>query len=164
MKWLTDLLGGGASKIIDSVTDGVDKFITTDEEKQELELLKQKAKLEFKRLEMDMETKIIEDRQSAREMYSKDSSLQKVFALIFLGGYLALSIAMVVMIFGMFGVGEILKNLEPFQASLISMVFTAMSVKVNTITDFLFGGSKGQDDSEERMAAAFRDQSAHTDT
>ena len=39
--------------------------------------------------------------------------------------------------------------------SLISSVFGTMSAKVNTIVDFLFGGSKGRDDSEERVAAAF---------
>lgn len=158
MQWLTDLLSGGASKIIDSVTDGVDKFVTSDKEKQELALLKQKALLDLKKLEMDVEAKIIEDRQSAREMYMQDSSLQKIFALVFLAGYLVVSGAMIVLVFGMFGVGN-LPSLEAFEASIISMVFTAMSVKVNTIVDFLFGGSKSKDDSEQRMAQAFQRQS-----
>lgn len=160
MSWLSDLLGNGASQIIDSVVNGVDKFVTSDQDKQELALAKQKAILELKQLEMDAESKLIEDRQSAREMYQKDSSLQKIFALVFLGGYLIISTAMILVIFGMFGVAGI-SSLEPFQASLISMVFTAMSVKVNTIVDFLFGGSKSKDDSEERIAQAFKSQGAN---
>ena len=93
MGWLTDLLGGGASKIIDSVTDGVDKFVTSDVERQELALLKEKALLAMKRLEFDVEAAIIKDRQSARAMYQKDSSLQKIFAIVFLVGYVVNGLA-----------------------------------------------------------------------
>ena len=155
MSWLSELIGGSAGEIINSVTEGVDKFVTTEEEKKELELKKQELKLKFKQLEMDAETRYIEDRQSAREMYEKDNSLQKVFAIVFLCGYIALSVAMVLIVFGFIFKSGPGNEISTFEASIISMVFTAMSTKVNTITDFLFGGSKQQDDSESRMAKAF---------
>jgi len=150
MSWLSDLLGGSASQIIDSVTDGVDKFVTTDAEKAELELKKKEAQLAFKRLELDMEQRLIEDRQGAREMYQKDSSLQKIFAIVFLVGYLGITGLMLYMVFTW--VGEAAVEIPSWGVSLISALFTAMSTKVNTIVDFLFGGSESKDNSERIMA------------
>ena len=156
MGWLGDLIGGGASNIIDSVTDGVDKFITTDEEKKELALLKQEMTLKFRQLEMDAEMSYLKDRQSAREMYMKDSSLQKIFAIVFLVAYVMISGGMIAMIISMaFYDNQI--DLPEWGVMLISSVFTGMSMKVNTITDFLFGGSKGKDDSDARTAQAFKE-------
>jgi hypothetical protein len=148
--WLSDLLGGSAAEIINSVTDGVDKFVTTDAEKQELELKKKEAELAFKRLELEVEQKLIEDRAGAREMYQKDSSLQKVFAIVFLVGYLAITGLMLYMVFTW--VGEAKLEIPAWGVSLISSLFTAMSTKVNTIVDFLFGGSESKDNSERIMA------------
>ena len=152
--WIADKLGGSVTEIIGSVKDTVDEFHLSGEEKQQFELKMREVDLDFKKLGMEMEESYMKDRQSARDMYMKDSSLQKIFALVFLIGYILLSISMVIIVFGFFGVG-VGSNMEPFQASLISMVFTAMSVKINTITDFLFGGSKGKDDSDKRLAESF---------
>ena len=156
MGWLGDLIGGGAANIIDSVTDGVDKFVTTDEEKKELALLKQEMGLKFKQLEFDAENAFMKDRQSAREMYMKDSSLQKIFAIVFLVAYVLISAGMIAMIISM-AFYDTQIDLPEWGVMLISSVFTGMSMKVNTITDFLFGGSKGKDDSDARTAQAFQD-------
>ena len=147
MSWLGDLLGGGASEIIDSVTDGVDKFITTDEEKQQLEITRQEAKLKIKQLEFEGEKKLYEDRDSARKMYEKDSGLQKVFAMTFLGGYLVITGILVYVVLSWMGRVEI--EVPAWAVSLISTVFGAMSSKVNTITDFLFGGSQNERDAQQ---------------
>lgn len=152
--WIAEKLGGSIPEIMNSVKDTVDEFHLSGEEKQQFSLKMRETDLKFQKLGMEMEEMYIKDRQSARAMYMEDSSLQKIFALVFLVGYILLSIAMVIIVFGFFGVG-VGSNMEPFQASLISMVFTAMSVKINTITDFLFGGSKGKDDSDKRLAEAF---------
>jgi len=154
MGWLGDLISGGATGIIDSVTDGIDKFVTTDEEKQQLEITKQEIGLKFKQLEMDAENKYFEDRQSAREMYMKDSSLQKVFAIVFLVSYVIISGGMIAIVISMAFYNNKI-DLPEWGIMLISSVFTAMSSKVSSITDFLFGGSKGKDDSDARTAQAF---------
>jgi hypothetical protein len=41
-------------------------------------------------------------------------------------------------------------------------VFTALSTKVNTIVDFLFGGSQGKNDDERELARRF-EQAAQKD-
>ena len=77
----------------------------------------------------------VEDRKSARNMYSTDSSVQKILATIFTLAYFALSFIM----FRYFVLGDL--NLGEFEISFISTIFGAMSAKVNTIVDFFFGGS-----------------------
>ena len=154
MSWLGDLLGGGASEIIDSVSTGIDKFVTTDEEKKELELMKGELRYKFKKLEQDAELKYLDDRASAREMYKADSSLQKVFAIVFLVFYCLISMGMIGMIISIAFFKQSVP-LPEWGVMLITSVFTGMSVKVNTIVDFLFGGSKSKDDSEARVAEAF---------
>lgn len=152
--FFTKIFAGGATGIITGIADTADRFIQTPEEKAIFKLEVMNYEMEMKRLIMQGEQEYAKDRQNAREMYMKDSSLQKIFAIVFLVGYIFLSTSMVVIVFGFFGVG-LGSNMEPFQASLISMVFTAMSTKINTITDFLFGGSKKQDDSGEKISTAF---------
>lgn len=149
-------LAGGASDIITGIGDAADKFIYTKEEKAEFKLKVLDYEMQMKKLVMQGEQEFAKDRQSAREMYMKDSSLQKIFAIVFLIGYIGLSATMVFIVFGFFNIG-IGGTLDSFQASLISMVFTAMSTKINTITDFLFGGSKKQDTSGEKIVEVFDD-------
>ena len=151
--WLTDTFAKSSKDIITGLGDVADRFIQTKDEKAEFQLKMKEADMDLKRLMMDAEEMFMKDRQSARELYKHDSMLQKVFGIVFLVGYVFLSAAMVLIVLGIFGVK--VPEINAFQASIISMVFTAMSTKVNTITDFLFGGSKMKDDSEERMAQTF---------
>lgn len=137
--WIGELVGGGASKIVDSVTDGVKKFITTEADRQQFELAKQGALLDVQKLVMAAESEFLKDRQSARQMYEKDSSLQKTFALTFLGGYVVLTVAMLYFIIGWIGKQGIV--IPDWAVALISTIYGAMSTKVNTIVDFLFGSS-----------------------
>ena len=145
--WVKDLLGGGAAKIIDSVTDGAKKFITTDKDRQEFELLVMQSKFELRKLEMEAEGKRLEDVASARDMYKHDASLQKVYAITFLAGYLVMTGALVYVIIGWIGAQRI--ALPEWGVALISTIFTAMSTKVATITDFFFGSSQGSKDKDD---------------
>ena len=77
----------------------------------------------------------VEDRKSARLMYSSDSTVQKILATVFTIAYFALSFIM----FKYFVEEDI--NLGEFEISFISTIFGAMSAKVNTVVDFFFGGS-----------------------
>lgn len=144
-KWIGDLIGGSGKEIITGLADTADRFIQTKEEKDAFQIEVKKYELDLMKLQMDAEQKYSKDRQSAREMYMNDSSLQKIFAIVFLSGYLIITTAMVVTVFGWFDIG-IGQDMNTVQSSLITMVFTSMSNKVNTITDFLFGGSKNSTD------------------
>jgi len=125
IKKIIKTLIGNASSILDEV-------ITTDEErataKERLEALLKTHEKEIFKLE-------VEDRKSAREMYSDDASIQKILATVFTIAYFALSFIM----FRYFVTGDI--NLGEFEISFISTIFGAMSAKVNTVVDFFFGGS-----------------------
>ncbi|MFR9542668.1 MAG: hypothetical protein SNH27_11500 [Rikenellaceae bacterium] len=112
----------GIGSIIDDVT-------TTKEEKAQAILSQFEAE--------------VKDRDSARDMYKDDSSLQKWFALVFLVSYMALTCAMLYFIYLIaFGQTGVDINLPDWAVAFLSTLFGAMSAKVSTITDFLFGGSK----------------------
>ncbi len=81
----------------------------------------------------------VEDRKSARLMYSSDSTVQKILATVFTVAYFALSFIM----FKYFIEEDI--QLGEFEISFISTIFGAMSAKVNTVVDFFFGGSAKKD-------------------
>jgi hypothetical protein len=121
---------GNASEILDEV-------VTTDEErlaaKERLEQLLQRHEKQMFELE-------VEDRKSARELYSDDASIQKILATVFTIAYFALSFIM----FRYFVTGDM--NLGEFEISFISTIFGAMSAKVNTVVDFFFGGSHNKKD------------------
>jgi hypothetical protein len=118
-------LVGQASNIIDEV-------VTTEEEKLKL-------KNEFEKVIQDHEKEMfaleVQDRASARTMFSDDSVIQKILALIFTCAYFFLSYVM----FKYFVMNTL--ELSDYEIGFISTVFGAMSSKVNTIIDFFFGGS-----------------------
>ena len=118
-------LVGQASTIIDEV-------VTTDEEREQL-------KNEFKKIAQNHEKEMfaleVQDRGSARTMFSDDSTIQKVLAVVFTCAYFFLSYTM----FKYFVLNSL--ELSDYEIGFISTVFGAMSSKVNTIIDFFFGGS-----------------------
>lgn len=93
---------------------------------------------EFEMFKMDFEKECFEleaqDRKDARKLYSSDSLIQKIFSLIFLIGYGFLCWYMLKIIQGETGQTELFKTM-------VTMIFTGTSAKLNTIIDFFFGGS-----------------------
>jgi hypothetical protein len=81
----------------------------------------------------------VEDRKSARFLYSSDSTVQKILAVVFTVAYFLLSYIM----FRYFIEEDI--SLGEFEIGFISTIFGAMSAKVNTVVDFFFGGSAKRD-------------------
>ena len=77
----------------------------------------------------------VEDRKSARFLYSTDGTVQKILATVFTIAYFLLSFVM----FKYFIEEDI--SLGEFEISFISTIFGAMSAKVHTVVDFFFGGS-----------------------
>lgn len=132
MGWLSNTLGGiGLDKLIDSLGSNVDRFVTTDKEKLEL---KRALENDVRKFEIEL----LKDKQSAREMYKDDSILQKIFAMVFLIAYIAITAAMLYVFYTM-AQGDL--QIPEWGIAFINMIFGAMSSKVNTITDFLFGSS-----------------------
>jgi len=125
IKNIIQSLVGQASTIIDEV-------VTTDEEREQL---KQQFKKVVQDHEKDMFALEVQDRKSARTMFSDDSIIQKLLAIIFTCAYFFLSYTM----FKYFVMNTL--ELSDYEIGFISTVFGAMSSKVNTIIDFFFGGS-----------------------
>ena len=125
IKNIIQSLVGQASSIIDEV-------VTTDEEREQL---KQQFKKVVQDHEKDMFALEVQDRKSARTMFSDDSLIQKVLAIIFTCAYFFLSYTM----YKYFVMNTL--ELSDYEIGFISTVFGAMSSKVNTIIDFFFGGS-----------------------
>ena len=149
MGFLRNLIGTAAGEVIESVGNTVDRFITTDEERLEARLAMRELELRFKQIEMDAEQALLQDRQSARAMYRHDSSLQKVYGVLFLAGYLVLTGALLWWIFARIVGNPSAVDLPNWATALLGSIWTGMSTKVNTITDFLFGGSKNDTDSRD---------------
>ena len=104
------------------------------EKKEEAKVLLQ----EFEQFQMEYEKECFEleaqDRKDARNLYSNDSLIQKLFSIIFLIGYGVLCWYMLDIIQGESEESELFKTM-------ITMIFTGTSAKLNTIVDFFFGGS-----------------------
>ncbi len=151
MSWITDIIGGGGSKIVDSIIGGVDKFVTSDEDRQKLQMMKAEADLEIRKLVFDAEGKRLNDVSDARAMYKHDNGLQKIFAMTFLVGYIVLTVFMLWMVTSWVGGQKIV--VPDWGVALISTVYGQMSAKVSTIVDFLFGSSKSSSDKNETIEA-----------
>ena len=138
---IKNLVGGLFSTVVENAEGILDKVITTDKERDE-------AKLALKRLLLEAEQEAfkqeVEDRKSARDMYKDDAIIQKILATLFTIAYFGLSF----MMFRYFVTGDL--ELGEFEISFISTIFGAMSAKVNTVVDFLFGGSSKKNQEQQQ--------------
>lgn len=117
------------------VADIVDRFVDTKEDKREF----------FKEV-YQMQA---EDRASARNLYAKDSAVQKVYAIIYLVAYIGLTGFMIYWAFNYSTV-----QITDFMQVTISTTFGAMSAKVSTVTDFFFGASETRDEAPKTLFEA----------
>lgn len=115
----------GVLKTIGELIEG-DEVLTPDEKNMLLERL---------RLDIEAFRAEVDDRKSARKMYSRDSIAQKILASLFCVAYFVITGVLLHHFFNGQGV------LEDYELGLVSTLFGAMSSKVNTIIDFFFGGS-----------------------
>lgn len=163
--FLNTIFGEKANNIVGTVIDGVDRFVTNPQERQtwemEKEQLKAKIQFEFAQLQFQSEKLYTEDRQSARATFERKGFLHTVFALSFLLGYFVITGGLVWFIWNLVRIGmgspeasQAIANIPSWAAALIGGIFSAMSSKVNTIVDFLFGGSDTTDTSEMRVQQA----------
>ncbi len=94
---------------------------------KEFEMFKMEWQLEAYKIE-------VEDREGARGLYKEDAIIQKAFAVLFLIGYAFLSWYLLQLVTDKADMPELAQTL-------ITMIWTGTSTKLNTIVDFLFGGS-----------------------
>lgn len=121
MNWISKIFGSVKSPI-EQAADVVDRFVETKEEKRDF----------FKEV-YQMQ---IDEKNSARQLYSKDSTLQKIYAIVFLLAYLGLTAWL---IYGI--IGGSIQEVNQFETGLIGSIWGGTTAKLNTITDFFFGAS-----------------------
>jgi len=148
MSWIAKILGIKPEKVVDSVGNILDGLITNKEELAAAKLALEKelhrhheALLENANRELEA---ILNDKASAREMFKANSSLQKVYAITFLIAYVALSTTLIIAALDKAEIAD-------YAIALISSIFGAMTTKVGTITDFLFGSSLGSHSKERQL-------------
>lgn len=140
MSFFTKIIGGvSVEKIFDSIGSNIDRFVTTDKEREEIKRLINQDLFNF-------QMEFLKDRQNARDMYKKDSWLQKVFGIVFLAGYMILTIGLIWVVYSI-AVSQAFE-IPQWGIALLSSVWGGMSAKVSTITDFLFGSSQGSKDKD----------------
>lgn len=122
-------IGGVLSKVKSLLADRIGISTEAKALLNELEL----RRMEFENEAFELE---VQDKASARDLYVKDSSMQKTYALTFLIGYFVLVILILALVMHF-------SDLPDFAMVTISTVLGGLSVKVGTIVDFLFGSSMG---------------------
>ena len=105
------------------LTGLIDEVVTTDEEREQLKQQFQKVVQDH---EKDMFALEVQDRSSARTMFSGDGFIQKVLAVIFTSAYFFISYFM----FKYFVMNQL--ELSDYEIGFISTVFGAMSSKVKS--------------------------------
>ena len=121
MKLFGKITNAGVTETLKEGTKLIDEIFTTQEEKLE-------GKKELFKM-------AVADRSSAREMYQKDSWLQKAFAIFFLLAWCGLTFVML----NYFIFNTI--QLDDWQIAFVSSINGGISTKLSTIIDFLFGGA-----------------------
>lgn len=136
---LKNILGGLFGKVVENAEGILDEVITTDEEREAAKLAIKKVLLDAERDAFNAE---VEDRKSARVMFMDDAITQKILAILFTVAYFGITYVMFDFFFT--------KTLElgEYEMGFVSMLYGAMSAKVNTIIDFFFGGSSNRNNAQ----------------
>lgn len=153
VNFLQDKIGDVGKEIVDVVARGesplkaATDLIFGDKGGQLTEAEKKQA-LELARIDHEQWMASVKDRQHARETFTEDNSLHKIYAYGFGGAYIVLTL-----LFLWIGYKWSVDNVEvnEFVITLVSTLFGAMSSKVNTITDFLFGSSSGSKEKSRQL-------------
>ena len=168
------LFGKKADDIIGTVADTVDRFVTTGEERHQWDLVMRELdfqiRLKFKEIDVELHQLFQKDRESARATFERKGFLHTVFALSFLVGYFVITGGLIwfvwTLVMGALGnpeAAQVVAEIPAWAATLLGGIFSAMSSKINTIIDFLFGGSDTKDTSEIMVNEALQEQSRRND-
>jgi hypothetical protein len=154
MSFISDLFSGGASGLVETVGNALDKVITTKEEKLQAELELKKAEysysIENKKLDNEADAAILNDKQNARSIYEKSKDISDRIAtrimnwnLPFLLVLVAINIACV-------------KHFDSVLLAIISNILgQVIQMLINerlTVINFFFGSSLGSREKSAQMS------------
>ena len=150
MSFLTDLFSGGASKLVDSVGNTLDKVITTKAEKMQLDNEMQKAAMDY---QLDLQKLSLEERQlmyqdtaSARQ---REVAINQSPASTKLGRNIAsyLAIAATVLCFAMFYILIFTHQLsgkdDEASRQVVIYILGVLSALLTQVYGYYFGSSAG---------------------
>ena len=129
---ILDLVGGALPN--KGITGIVKSLITKDDSISDADTIILNREIE--KYEIEAFSLEVKDRAAARK--DGDLKLQRAFAITFLIGYIIMTL---VMLYGAYVIAVQHITLDNYLVALVTSIFMAMSNKVGTVTDFLFGGS-----------------------
>jgi uncharacterized membrane protein (DUF106 family) len=121
MNWFTSIFSSGASKLVDSVGNAIDKLVTSDEEREQL---KNEFQKEMNNFNNEIEKKSIEFEQEITKRWTSDNEhiitrLVRPFSYVFVLSLFA------IMVIGDGNIGIIIK--EPY-IPVIETLLTTMTI------------------------------------
>jgi hypothetical protein len=146
---------GGVTNIVDSVGNTIDRFVTTDAERDAAALAKRELQLKFEKLSQDLKVAYLDDRQSARQMFMHDSGTQKILTIVFTAGFFVLTGFLLALLFNALDI-----ELSSFVSLFIGSVFGAFATIMTQIVSFYFGSSQAGESQGSKMADAFKEAAA----
>lgn len=149
MGFIDGLIKGVTSGAVEGLGNTASKIIGNFKaDPTEIANAQHELKMATKEYAMKDKERKLKDKMSAREMYKNDSSLQKIFAMVFLVAYVGLVFFILYSIFFSKSFG----SMENWTVALITTLITTMSNKLNTITDFLFAGNSKNENNIDLVA------------
>jgi hypothetical protein len=130
-KLATGNVGGAIAEVGEILQTKAEKDEKASELLYEFEL----KKVEFA---IDEHELLYKDKADARAMYKEDSEIQKTFSITFLASYVVFTI---IIMYGLYELGVRGVKLENYVVAIITSIYTGVSMKLNTIVEFLFGSS-----------------------
>lgn len=152
--FLTNLFSTGATSLVDAVGDALDKNITSDEERKELENELEKAKLtydvEMKNLGLEKEKVYLNDTASARENQSRvQESAEAGFLAKNVHPILALVIISLTFFLYYWLIMGSTKNVSSDMKDIIIYILGALTTISTQVVAYFFGSSRGSKEKQQ---------------
>jgi len=146
--FLTNLFSAGASSLVDAVGDAIDKNITSDEERKELENELEKAKLDYdvemRTLGLDEKKIYLNDTASARENQSRvQESEEASFLAKNVHSILALVIISLTFFLYYWLIMGSSENVSSAMKDIIIYILGALTTIATQVVAYFFGSSRG---------------------
>ena len=149
--FLTKLFSSGASSLVSAVGDAIDKNITSDEERKDLENEIEKARLsydiEMKGLGISQEKAYLEDTASARDNQSRVQESANATWLA-KNAHSLLAIVILAATFSLYTM-LILGDIEKEQENIVIYILGALTTISTQVVAYYFGSSKGSKEKQE---------------
>ncbi len=152
--FITDFFSAGAASVVTAIGDAIDKNVTSDEERKDLENEIEKARLsydvEMKGLGISQEKAYLEDTASARDNQSRVQESEEA-------GFLAknvhpiLAFIVIGLTFTLYGI-LIWKKIDPTQKDIIIYILGALTTISTQVVAYFFGSSKGSQEKQKIIA------------